>query len=148
MPAAPLAPVQPRVQTFTTWFNPTDHDMVVDPWVGATPDNPSGRVRFMFPKGEKTIVPSEFDAAIHQVHNGQVIGGGAPLLQRVGGSDVLHEALDPNESAKKDALEAAQDALAKKKAAEEALVVAAKKIDDAEAAQKPSAEAPAAKPKK
>jgi hypothetical protein len=77
--------------------------------------------RYVFPPGKEVQVPSEVDRAIHDVRDGVIVGGLAPLLERVVPDGVLHPALDPEEAAKKAAAEEAERAVIAKKAADEVL---------------------------
>ena len=107
---------EPQEQRLTTWRNPTRHEMRID--VHAAP----GRFkRFVFPPGKEVQVPSEFDRAIHDVRDGVIVGGLAPLLERAVPDGVLHSALDPEEAARKAATEEAEKAVIAKKAADEVL---------------------------
>jgi hypothetical protein len=103
-------------QRLTTWRNPTDREMRVD-----LHDRPGRRKRFVFPPGQEVQVPSEFDRGIHDVRDGVTVGGLAPLLERVSGQTPLHPSLDPEEAARKAAMEAAERTVIAKKAADEVL---------------------------
>lgn len=52
-------------------------------------------VKLTFAPGETKTLSSEYDDAIHYVENGVIKGGLAPLLTKVGGTDVLADFLDP-----------------------------------------------------
>lgn len=107
---------EPQEQRLTTWRNPTRHEMRVD--VHSAP----GRFkRFVFPPGREVQVPSEYDRAIHDVRDGVIVGGLAPLLERAAPEGALHPALDPEEAARKVAAEEAEKAVIAKKAADEVL---------------------------
>jgi hypothetical protein len=58
------------------------------------------------------------------VRDGVIVGGLAPLLERVVPDGALHPALDPEEAAKKAAAEEAEKAVIAKKAADEVLAQA------------------------
>src|SRR5579859_3863901 len=107
---------EPQEQRLTTWRNPTRHEMHVDVH-GA-----QGRFkRFVFPAGKEVQVPSEYDRAIHDVREGVIVGGLAPLLERAMPDGALHPALDPEEAARKAAAAEAERAVIAKKAADEVL---------------------------
>ena len=93
-------------QTFTTWRNPTKKTMRVD--IFETPGRP--RKRYVFPPGKEVQVPSEHDSAIHDVRDGVIVGGLAPLLERAAPDGVLHPSLDPEAAARKAAAEAREEA--------------------------------------
>ena len=89
---------------------------------GATPTRPRdarvdvhsapGRFkRYVFPPGKEVQVPSEYDRAIHDVREGVIVGGLAPLLERAVPDGALHPALDPEEAARKTAVEEAERAI-------------------------------------
>src|SRR5262249_12936007 len=64
----------------TEWHNPTKDDMVVRIFVG------SGRWQnYPLAAGKSTLIQSDEDLAVQDVHIGTVNGGLAPRLQRVGG---------------------------------------------------------------
>jgi hypothetical protein len=107
---------QPQEQHLTTWRNPTRHEMRID--VHGAP----GRFkRYVFPPGKEVQVPSEVDRAIHDVRDGVIVGGLAPLLERAMPDGTLHPALDPEEAARKAAAEEAERTVLAKKAADEVL---------------------------
>ena len=106
-----------ETQTFTTWRNPTPHPMHVD--IFESQGRP--KKRYVFPPGKEVQVPAEHDRAIHDVREGIIVGGLAPLLERVVPNGVLHPALDPDEVAKKTALDDAEKAVLATKAASEVL---------------------------
>lgn len=106
-----------ETQTFTTWRNPTQHAMHVD--IFESPGRP--KKRYVFPPGKEVQVPSEHHRAIHDVRDGVIVGGLAPLLERATPDGVLHPALDPEEVAKKTAQEEAEKAVLATKAANEVL---------------------------
>jgi hypothetical protein len=115
--------IEPQEQRFTSWRNPTQHDMKVDIY-----EAPGRRKRYVVPAGKETQIPSEYDGAIHDVRDGIIVGGLAPLLDKAVDSAVLHPALDPQEAARKAALEEAEKAILAKKAADEVLASAAKPL--------------------
>lgn len=130
-------PLEPPVQSFTTWINPTNKVVKIDIYVGPSaymmcindagkrvPRNPSGRVRYVIPAGGQLDIPSEHDGAIHDVRDGQIVGGLGTVLVRKGSSDQLSEALDANLSAKKAADMQAALAADAKRAQEQAIAVA------------------------
>ena len=112
----PYNDVDVEEQRFTTWRNPTRHEMRLD-----LHDRPGKRKRYVIPAGGEIRIPSDYDRAIHDVRNGITVGGLAPLLERVSGNTPLHPALDPEEAARKDARDAAERAVVAKKAADEVL---------------------------
>ncbi len=71
-------------------------------------------------------MPSEHDKAIHDVRDGVIVGGKAPLLERAVDDGILHPALDPELAAKKAVLEEAQKALVATKAAQDVLASGAR----------------------
>lgn len=107
---------EPQEQRLTTWRNPTRQEMRVD-----VHHAPGRFKRFVFPPGKEVQVPSEYDRAIHDVRDGVIVGGLAPLLERSVPDGVLHSALDPEEAARKAAAEEAERAVIAKKAADEVL---------------------------
>jgi hypothetical protein len=111
-----------EAQTLTTWRNPTLKTMHVDIFEG----HGRPRKRYTFPPGKEVSVPSEHDHAIHDVRDGVIVGGKAPLLECVVDDGVLHPALDPQQAAKKAVLEEAQKALVATKAAQDVLTSAAR----------------------
>jgi hypothetical protein len=111
-----------EAQTLTTWRNPTPQAMVVDIFEG----HGRPRKRYTFPPGKEVSVPSEHDHAIHDVRDGVIVGGLAPLLERVVEDGVLHPALDPELAAKKAILDEAQKALVATRAAQDVLHSAAR----------------------
>jgi hypothetical protein len=112
-----IAYAEAETQTFTTWRNPTPHHMHVD--IYESQGRP--KKRYVFPPGKEVQVPTEHDRAIHDVRDGLIVGGLAPLLERVVADGVLHPALDPEEAAKKAALDDAEKAVLATKAASEVL---------------------------
>jgi hypothetical protein len=106
----------PQEQRFTTWRNPTAHEMRVD-----LHETPGRSKRLMFPPGKEVQVPSEYDRAIHDVRDGVIVGGLAPLLERAVPDGVLQPWLDPEEAARKAAAQEAERAVVAKKAADEVL---------------------------
>lgn len=149
----------------TKWYNPTKVAVVLDLCVSANasrgqrserlkltippvgtrirpnPDAPEdhevdGEGRLLY-----TRIPSEFDNGIHQMRDGVIVGGVAPQLRRIGESDVqVAPALDPAETAKQEALRAAEKAILERKAAEEATILAAGNIAKAEKEQQTARE--------
>jgi len=109
-------------QTPTTWKNPTTTTMRVDVFEG----HGRPRKRYVFPPGKEVSVPTEHDRAIHDVRDGVIVGGLAPLLDRVVPDGVLHPSLDPEEAARKAALEEAERAIVATKAANEVLASASR----------------------
>jgi hypothetical protein len=111
-----MHPSEPQEQRLTTWRNPTRQEMRVD--VHSAP----GRFkRYVFPPGKEVQVPSEYDRAIHDVREGVIVGGLAPLLERAVADGALHPALDPEEAARKVVAEEAERTVIAKKAADEVL---------------------------
>ena len=74
--------------------------------------------------GESVLLPSMFDQAIQVVRDGVVFAGLAPQLVKNGNRVPMHPAIDPDESAKREAEAEAAAALADKDRAETALIVA------------------------
>ena len=111
-----------EAQTLTAWRNPTPKTMTVDVFEG----HGRPRKRYTFPPGKEVQVPTEHDRAIHDVRDGVIVGGLAPLLERVVEDGVLHPALDPELAAKKAVLDQAQQALVATRAAQDVLATAAK----------------------
>jgi hypothetical protein len=112
---------EPHEERITTWRNPTRHDMRVD-----IHDTPGRKKRYSIAAGKETQIPSEYDRAIHDVRDGVIVGGLAPLLERVVPDGVLHPALDPEEAARKAASLESERALLAKKAADDVLAAARK----------------------
>jgi hypothetical protein len=112
---------EPREERITTWRNPTRHEMRVD-----IHDTPGRKKRYTIPAGKETQIPSEYDRAIHDVRDGVIVGGLAPLLERVVPDGVLHPSLDPEESARKASALESEKALLAKKAADEVLAATRK----------------------
>jgi hypothetical protein len=106
-----------EAQTLTTWRNPTSEEMRVDIFEG----HGRPRKRYTFPPGKEVSVPSEHDRAIHDVRDGVIVGGLAPLLECVVEDGVLHPALDPELAARKAVLDEAQKAIVATKAAQDVL---------------------------
>jgi hypothetical protein len=113
--------MEPQEQRFTSWRNPTPHGMRIDIY-----EAQGRRKRYVVPAGKEVQIPSEYDRAIHDVRDGVIVGGLAPLLEKAIDSAVLHPTLDPQEAARKAALEEAEKAILAKKAADEVLAAAAK----------------------
>lgn len=91
---------------YSQWHNPTKHPQRV------VIRTDHGQVAFVVNPGEIKQLDSVYDRAIHQIdcgqdechrkgwfctkgHDGLIVGGGAPLLQRVGAQETLHPTLDP-----------------------------------------------------
>ena len=106
----------PEEQRLTTWRNPTRHDIKID-----LHETPGRKKRFLVPAGKEVQIPSEYDRGIHDVRDGVIVGGYAPLLERVVSDGILHPALDPEAAAEKAALEQAEKTVIAKKAADEVL---------------------------
>lgn len=139
---------------FTTWHNPTGAEQSV------VLHGPSGKFRFVLGPGQRRELDSVYDRAIQHIdcgreecrkggwfcqkgHSGNIVGGLAPLLRRMGKDDKLDPVLDPAISEKK-ALEAqiAASALVAE-GQEKALLLAAAKVAEQkriESAQAESAE--------
>ncbi len=128
-------PNQPVVQTFTTWTNPTDAAVYLDIHVGATFSNPSGRFRYVVPAHGEVQIPGEYDLAVHDTRDGVIVGGLGPQLRRKDRVEQLHQSLDANKSAEKEAQAEAEQALIAKQAAEQAVMLAVSKKQAAVEAQ-------------
>ena len=107
---------RPEEQRFTTWKNPTRHDMHVD-----IHESHGRKKRYSIGVDKEVRIPSEYDRAIHDIRDGIIVGGLAPLLQKVVPDAILHPSLDPEESARKVAVQEAEHAVLTKKAADEVL---------------------------
>jgi hypothetical protein len=107
---------RPEEQRFTTWRNPTRHDMHVD-----IHESHGRKKRYSIAADKEARIPSEYDRAIHDVRDGIIVGGLAPLLERMVPDGALHPSLDPEESARKTAVDEAERAILTKKAADEVL---------------------------
>lgn len=125
----------------TRWRNPRNHSQKIVLF-----DSTNRKIVVTFQPGEEKDIPSEYDFAIHRVdcgqeechrgpvhyclrgHPGVVVGGLAPLLERVNVADTLEPTLDPDVDAKRKAEAAMAAAALQKKVAEDALVVAAAKV--------------------
>jgi hypothetical protein len=103
-------------QRFTLWRNPTEKEMKID-----IHDRPGRRKRYVIPPGGEARIPSEFDQGIHVVRNGIIVGGYAPLLERVAGNGTLSPVLDPEAQARRAAEEEADRTVIAKRAADEVL---------------------------
>jgi hypothetical protein len=112
-----IAYAEAETQTFTTWRNPTPHPMHVD--IFESQGRP--KKRYVFPPGKEVQVPTEHDRAIHDVRDGLIVGGLAPLLERVVADGILHPVLDPELVATKAAMDDAEKAVLATKAASEVL---------------------------
>jgi hypothetical protein len=149
---------------FTQWHNPTkDTQRVVL-------HGPRGRFAFVLKPGETLPLDSVYDRAIQVIncgreecqrrpaggfycnagHDGQVVGGAAPLLKRVGKSDRLHHNLDPLLVEKKAAEEKVSAEALLAQGADRTAIVAAARLKEIEAeiaardeAAKPQAPEPA-----
>lgn len=120
--------------TFTQWRNPLGFELYVD--LKEQASGPPTRHRWK--PGETKSLPSLYDNAIQRVHNGQIVGGKAPLLEKVGADLKLDPALDMF-AAEKQQREAQQVSAAyAKKAADEALLLAAAKVEEAKVDAKKS----------
>jgi hypothetical protein len=108
--------VDTEEQRFTTWRNPTPHEMRID-----IHDRPGRRKRYTIPAGAEIKIPSEYDRAIHDVRDGWIVGGLAPQLERAAGNPPLNPVLDPELAAERDAEKAAEQAVVMKKAADDVL---------------------------
>jgi hypothetical protein len=115
-------PMEPQAQEFTTWHNPTNDLVIADVYVGDGAGR-SRRRRYAFKPDEKKMIPSEFDAGIHQLDaHGQIVGGLAPQLRKVGAEEPkMAPGIDPNEAAR-NAAAAEEKALAEKVKREASLV--------------------------
>lgn len=157
----------PVVELYTTWFNPLTISQYVDLYHG----NERRPTRFTFPPNEEVKVPTRFDYAIQRVqcmdekcratppsfclkmgdHQGIVMGGLAPQLQRKGSKLTLDPALDPvlqdkkfaeaelaaQANAARHAEAAMQIALLKKNEAEDAANAAQRAREIADASKSP-----------
>lgn len=139
-----IRPVRPVMARYTTWRNPLPHIQQVD-IVESDPQRPT---RYELGPGEEMIIPSEYDRAIHSVHNGVIIGGIAPQLinvdlEKAGKHPVLTDALNTQQVAQRQAALAVALAVeAKRHAEEEALLAKASLSGDAP----PKAHKPPRKP--
>lgn len=130
--------------TQTHWKNPTPKPVIVDIYVGAEsvpgPARPYRRgerhqahLRIRWAPGETKALPSIYDSAIHDVRNGVVVGGKAPQLVRADQPGLpVADAIDVEKSKRREALAEATAALAAKQVAEESLVLAGAKADEAQ----------------
>lgn len=139
-------PPAPAEQTLTKWKNPTGHTVVADIFVGPANVPPPSRayqrgerhpahVRYKWGPGEVREVPSMYNDAIHDVRNGVLVGGLAPQLERVDEERLpMAPGIDADDQARTAALREAEIALTAKKVAEESLVIASAKANEAQAA--------------
>jgi len=74
----------------TTWKNPTDKPVKIKLFV-----SPGQHQTYEVPPNGSASIPSQFNNAIHQCRNGQVVGGAAPQLVREGQTETLHPTLEP-----------------------------------------------------
>lgn len=151
----PLAYAGVPQQRTTRWHNPTSHPQRVV-------INDGNGVKFLFEvsPGETRELDSRYDRAIHMIdcgreechrkgwfchvgHEGSIVGGGAPMLRRVGKTDTMDPSLDPELAAKR-----ARDEKVKEKIEEQKLLAEAHERQQAEAAARsaPPAAPPAAAP--
>jgi hypothetical protein len=70
--------LEPKEETLTHWYNPLSEPQKVLVYG----DDFRRPIRYSWEPGETKALPSRYDTAIHQVHNGAVIGGLAPQLVR------------------------------------------------------------------
>lgn len=91
--------IEPLEETFTHWHNPLEVEQYVDIREG---DN-LRPTRFRVPPGGTTRISSRHDSVVQRVHNGVIIGGQAPQLVRVGGTDQLDPALDTEQAKRREA---------------------------------------------
>lgn len=103
------APHIPPSEKFVSFTNPTNDVVVVDVWEGPAAGR-SGKYRYTWQPGETVMVPEKYVPAIHDVRDGVIVGGGAPQLKRVGGTDSLHPCLDVAAVAKSQQVKAIMDA--------------------------------------
>lgn len=138
---------EPREKTESVWFNPLPQEQTV-----VVVEN-GQHVRYRFPSGAETSVPSSLDMAIQQVlcadrecrdtggyctkgHPGRVAAGLAPqLVKRNGPTIVLDPALDQQKAARAEAESQLAAAALARKASETAQVVAAAKLAELEEIQ-------------
>jgi hypothetical protein len=130
---------------FTRWHNPLNVPQRV------VLEGPRGKFAFVVPPGETRELDSVFDKAIHQLdcgeeachgkgwfctkgHEGLVVGGLAPLLQREGFNDKLHDSLNPAIAQKKQ-LEATLAAEALISEGKQQAVVAARQLVEQQASE-------------
>jgi hypothetical protein len=85
-------------QVATRWRNPTDRNIELllhvgglDLPLGRPPANffeaSGGKVKYLVPALGEALIPRAFDTAIRDVRDGLCVGGLAPALVRLGGSD-------------------------------------------------------------
>lgn len=120
---------EPIEETYTEWFNPLDTEQWVDVHMGDVSQPPT---RFRIPAGAKKPIPSRYDRCVQVVHNGVIIGGQAPQLQRIGGTDKLDPVLNVAAQEKRRAEQEAVQAVVAKKIAEDQLDAATTKAAEAE----------------
>lgn len=134
---------------FTQWENPTDRDVVLElhketpkhgrPIAERVPPNlvgeaaklraweeQTGKRRFVIRAKGSAFIPSEYDRAIQDVRDGQIVGGFGPQLINAGAEErpILSPALDAAYAKNRELLDMAQKALHEKVAAEQALALA------------------------
>ena len=117
----------------THWHNPMDYDIVLTLNVGWPPgggppfgrppkntEEQTGKRKVLFPKGKTVALDVMFDTAIHDTRDGQIVGGLAPQLIRMGKGEraKLAPALDQARQAEHDAVIAGTIALRKAAEAE------------------------------
>lgn len=78
------------------WYNPLNVVQTVKLLVReGKPGQKAEWAEFVFPPGETVAIPSYFDSGIHQLDRaGNVVGGEAPLLQKVGSKRKVDPAID------------------------------------------------------
>ena len=121
------------IQTETNWHNPMDYDIVLSLNVGHPPgggppfgrpprteEERTGKRRVRFPKGKTVALDKLFDTAVQDVRDGQIVGGLAPQLIRMGTQErpKLSPWLDQAKAAEHDAIVAREVALRKAAEAE------------------------------
>jgi hypothetical protein len=138
---------EPEEKAYTTWRNPLPYDQRV-----ILTEN-GRRVKYTIASGKETRIPSIFDVAIQSVlcsdphcrekggfcrrqHEGRIVSGLAPQLIHVDRREtaILDPALDTERSKREQAAAELAAAELARKAADNASLVAAKRLSDLETA--------------
>lgn len=149
------------------WVNPTPHTVKLDLCVQAGADKNDQRLQVEIPPVGSVVephnnrrrlhqldregrlictsLPTMFDAGIHIIRDGIVVGGLAPQLRKLDEEEPeIAPELDPLDTKKKEEFENATLALAQKEAAERQLILSGAKVAEINDQQKAIADAAAA----
>lgn len=117
--------IEAAEQRMTRYKNPLPYPQVVRVWTDTRFET------FTFAPGEEREIPSQYDFAVHHVHDGQIIGGDAPQLINMARPDLKLAGYLDTEAQKREAAKAALVAaqLDKQKAEQEAMLAAARAVE-------------------